>query len=127
MGDRTLWYLIVDDNKPVGEIFDVAAAPSLTINGLKKKIFPNEDPPVLRQISLWKPTQDLPDDKILKTMEGWQLNRDTGEVEGRAVRLSPSSTVGDEFSSLLPTRCVHVLVQLPPREGRNIGLRMRRL
>jgi hypothetical protein len=118
MGDRTLWCLVVDHaNKPVGHIFDVAAAPSLTINKLKKIILANEDcPTVFRQrnftagdISLWKPTEDLPDNrnKILETTGSWQLNPDTGkEVDGRAIFLTPSSTVGDEFSSPAPARRV---------------------
>ena len=130
MSDRTLWCLVVDHaNKPVGDIFSVDAAPSLTINKLKKEILAGEDDPtVLRQIFLWKPTEDLPDDRIVETTEAWQLNRDTGkEVEGRAIRLVPSSTVGDEFSNPPPARCVHVIAQLPPRESCNTGMRMRDL
>ncbi|KAF8737371.1 hypothetical protein AX14_012965 [Amanita brunnescens Koide BX004] len=73
-------------------------------------------------ISLWKPTEDLPDNrnKILETTGSWQLNPDTGkEVDGRAIFLTPSSTVGDEFSSPAPA-CVHVIVQPPSREDLNI-------
>ncbi|KAF8343709.1 hypothetical protein F5887DRAFT_1206316 [Amanita rubescens] len=124
-----LWCLVVDHaNKPVGDIFDVDAALSLAINKLKKKILASEDgPTAFRQrkltaadIFLWKPTEDVPYDKI-ETTEAWQLNRGTGrEVDGRAILLGPFSTVGDEFSSPPPARCVHVLVQMPPREDRNI-------
>ena len=121
----------------MGHIFDVAAAPNLTINKLKKTILASEDcPTVFRQrnftagdISLWKPTEDLPDNrnKILETTGSWQLNPDTGkEVDGRAIFLTSSSTVGDEFSSPAPA-CVHVIVQPPSREDLNIGMRMRRL